>query len=223
MSRFARSMTGMAAAALVTLAATASAQDQAAAGGQAPRGAQARQGPLMVQPIGSGFVLTPEVRFTELNHSWGTQIGASGGWLYDETLYFGGAFYGLVGGANDQQLWYGGFVTGWNAPISGAVHVGVRGLFGWGHSETFEDWTYYPEPYHHQGQPPNQAAPVTQKAWVYQDFMVFEPSVIATIRLAKKASIEIGAGYRLTGNDYYGWDNHVNGAYGSIGVRLGVF
>ncbi len=220
MNRLTRSMTGMAAAALLTLAATASAQAQAA-GGQPARAPQ--QGPMVVQPIGSGFVLTPEVRFTELNHSWGTQFGASGGWLYDETIFFGGAFYGLVGGADEAELWYGGFVTGWNAPLSGALRVGVRGLFGWGHSETFEDWTYYQQPYHHPGPPPNQPAPVTQKAWVYQDFMVFEPSVIATVRLAKQVSLEFGGGYRLTGNDYYGWDNHVNGAFGSIGVRLGVF
>jgi hypothetical protein len=218
-------MTGSVTGVLLALAATvvAASPQEPSSGGQSSRPAQAQQGPLTVQPIGSGWVLTPEVRFTELNHSWGTEFGASGGWLYDETLFFGGAFYGLVGGADDAQLWYGGFVTGWSAPLSSAVRVGVRGLFGWGHSETFEDWTYYPEPYHHSGQPPYPSAPVTQKAWVFQDFMVFEPSVNATIRLARKVSLDIGGGYRLTGNNYYGWDSHVNGGFGSIGIRVGVF
>ncbi len=81
MNRFARSMTGIVAACLVALAVTATtahAQD-AAAGGQRPPALQ--QGPMVVEPIGSGFVLMPEVRWTELNHAWGTQFGASGGWV----------------------------------------------------------------------------------------------------------------------------------------------
>jgi hypothetical protein len=217
MNRFARSTTGTMAACLVAMAvsgATANAQDSA--GGQRP---PARQpGPMVVQQISSGWVLTPEVRYTELNGSWGTQLGASGGWLYDDSLFVGGGVYGLVGGAGDQQLIYGGLVTGWSAPITKSLRVGVRALFGWGHSETFEEWT---DPgYCHHG---NCYGPSTQKAWVYQDFMVFEPSVNATIRLAKQLSLEVAGGYRLTGNNYYGWDNHVNGAFGSVGIRVGVF
>jgi hypothetical protein len=211
-------MTGLTAACLVTLAmtaATAGAQD-AAAGGQRPPAPP--QGPMVVQQIGSGFVLMPEVRFTEVNHSWGTQFGASGGWLYDESLFVGGAFYGLVGGADDAQLMYGGFVTGWSTPISSAVRVGVRALFGWGRSETFEEWT---DPgYCHHG---TCYSPSVQKAWVYQDFMVFEPQATATFQLGKKLALEVGGGYRLTGNNYYGWDSHVNGAFGSVGIRVGVF
>jgi hypothetical protein len=58
---------------------------------------------------------------------------------------------------------------------------------------------------------------------VYQNFMVFEPSANATIRLARQLSLDISGGYRLTGNNYYGWDNHLNGAFGSVGIRVGVF
>jgi hypothetical protein len=218
MNRFARSMTGMMAACLVTLAVTATsahAQD-AAAGGQRPPALQ--QGPMVVEPISSGFVLMPEVRWTELNHSWGTQFGASGGWLYDERFFFGGGVYWLVGGAGDQQLTNGGFITGWSAPITRSLHVGVRGLLGWGHADTFEEWT---DPgYCQHGK---CYGPSTQKAWVYQDFMVFEPSVNATIRLARQLSLDVSGGYRLTGNNHYGSDNHVNGAFGSVGIRVGVF
>jgi len=218
MHRLARSMTGTLAACLVTMAvtaATASAQ-AAAAGGPPPPAPQ--QGPMIVQQISSGFVLMPEIRYTELNHSWGTQIGASGGWLYDESLFVGGAFYGLVGGAGDQQLTYGGLLTGWSAPITDSLRVGVRGLFGWGHADTLEEWT---DPgYCHHG---TCYGPSTQKSWVYRDFLVFEPSVNATIRLARKLSLDVSGGYRLTGNNYYGWDNQVNGAFGSVGIRVGVF
>ena len=218
MKRFARSMTGMATGCLVMLAAAAvpAGAQVRSAGGQQPPSPQ--QGPMVVQPIGSGFVLTPEVRFTEVNHSWGTQFGASGGWLYDDSIFVGGAFYGLVGGADDAQLMYGGFVTGWSAPISSAVRVGVRALLGWGHSEMFEEWTDLG--YCRHG---NCYGPSVQKAWVYQDFMVFEPQVTATFQLAKQLALEVGGGYRLTGNNYYGWDSHVNGAFGSVGIRFGLF
>jgi hypothetical protein len=94
-------MTGMTAACLVTLAATAataSAQDAAGGGQRLPA---PQQGPMVVQQISTGWVLTPEIRDTELNHSWGTQLGASGGWVYDDALFVGGGVYGLVGGAGD--------------------------------------------------------------------------------------------------------------------------
>jgi len=220
MNRFARSMTGMVTGCLMMLAAaaaSASAQEQAS-GGPSLRAAAAQQGPLTVQPIGSGFVIMPEVRFTEVNHSFGTQFGASGGWLYDDTLFFGGGVYWLVGGADDQQLTYGGVITGWSAPINSVLRVGVRGLFGWGHADTFEEWT---DPgYCHRG---TCYGPSTQKAWVYQSFMVFEPAVNATIRLGRQVSLDIAGGYRLTGNNDYGWDSHVNGGFGSVGIRVGVF
>jgi hypothetical protein len=218
MNRFTRSTTGLVTGCLVmVVAAAASAVAQDQAGGVQPPPAPG-QGPLVVQPISSGFVLMPEVRFTELNHSWGTQIGVSGGWLYDDTFFLGGGFYGLVGGADDQQLTYGGFITGWSAPINSALRVGVRALFGWGSSETFEQWT---DPgYCHRG---TCYGATTQQAWVFQDFLVFEPAVNATIRLARQVSLDISGGYRLTGNSYYGWDSHVNGAFGSVGVRFGLF
>jgi hypothetical protein len=220
MNRNARSIAGFLAAGLLVVAATAAAASpqEPSSGGQSSRPAPAQQGPLVLQPISSGFVFTPEVRFTEVNHSYGTMFGGSGGWLYAESLYFGGAFYGLVGGANDSQLWYGGFVTGWSTPVSRAVRVGVRALFGWGHSEILDEWT---DP----GYCSHGAChgPSTQKAWIYQDFMVFEPQGTATFRLGKQLALDVGGGYRLTGNNYYGWDSHVNGGFGSVGIRFGPF
>lgn len=220
MSRHARSMTGFVTGVLLALAATAVAASpqEPSSGGQSSRPAQGQQGPLVLQPISSGFVFTPEVRFTDVNHKYGTMFGGSGGWLYDESLFFGGAFYGLVGGADDAQLWYGGFVTGWSAPVSSAVRVGVRALFGWGHSEILEEWGY--PGYCHHGVCYDA---FTQKAWVHQSFMVFEPQATATFRLGEKLALDLGGGYRLTGNNYYGWDSHVNGAFGSVGIRFGVF
>lgn len=219
MTRHARSMAGLFAGVLMMAAAPAiAAGPQESAGGQQGRSAPAQQGPLVLQPISSGFVFTPEVRFTEVNGSYGTMFGGSAGWLYDESLYIGGAFYGLVGGANDAQLMYGGLVTGWSAPVGRNIRVGVRALFGWGHSEILEEWT---DPgYCHRGVCYDAA---TRKAWVYQDFMVFEPQAVATFRLGQMIALEVGGGYRLTGNNYYGWDSHANGLFGSVGIRMGVF
>jgi hypothetical protein len=220
MHRYARSLTGSLPGVLLVLAASvaaASPQDPSS-GGQSSRPARAQQGPLVLQPISSGFVFTPEVRFTEVNHSYGTMLGGSGGWLYDQTLFIGGGFFGLVDGAHGSELYYGGLITGWSTPISRAVRVGVRGLFGWGHSETFESFSYAGY-CHHGGCYP----PATEQAWIYQDFWVVEPQATATIRLGKQVALELGGGYRLTGNNYYGWDGHVNGGFGSVGIRFGVF
>jgi hypothetical protein len=223
MNRLARSMTGVVAAGLVLSMAGAAAADpqEQAPGGQASRAAQGQQGPLVLQPISSGFVFTPEVKFTTVNHSYGTLFGASGGWLYDESLFFGAGVYWLVGGAHDAQMTYGGFITGWSTPVGGALRVGVRGLFGWGHSEMIQDVAY--PVYCHPGQYNCSGSGGSQKAWVYQNFMVFEPEGTATVRLGKKLAIDFAGGYRLTGNNYYGWDNHISGGFGSFGIRFGPF
>ena len=215
MRRFASSMVGMMVGCLVLVvpAAVASAQD--ASGGQsAPPAIQS--GPLVIQPVSSGFVITPEIRFSTVNHSNATFVGANGGWLYDDTLYVGGAWYWMTNGKNHQGMTYGGMVTGVNLPVNGAVRVGLRGLFGWGEAGLNENVTYYAEPHH------TSSTPVTGTYHYDVGFWVFEPQATAVVRVTKKVSFEFGGGYRFTGRGG-GWEHELQGGFGTVGIRFGAF
>jgi hypothetical protein len=218
MNRFANSMSGAAAGVLVLLAAAsvaASPQDPAS-GGQASRAAQPGQGSLLLQPVSSGFVVTPEVKFTPVNHSTGTMVGGYGGWLLDDTFLLGGAAYWLTNGVDGTDMSYGGVIAGWMVPIGSMARVGGRGLFGFGNAQMPVQYTYQNYGRHHSG------TPTTQWVWVNQNFVVFEPQATAAIRLTRTVSFDIAGGYRLIA-DSGGLDHELRGGFGSIGVRFGPF
>jgi hypothetical protein len=216
MNRLASSMSGAAAGLLIVLAAAsaaASPQDLAS-GGQAAR--QAPAGPLVLQPVNSGFVFTPEVKFSPVNHSTGTLVGGYGGWLLEDTFLLGGAAYWLTNGKNGTDMSYGGIIAGWTVPLGDMVRVGGRGLFGFGYAEIPYQYTYTYGYGHHQG------TPTTYWNWVAQNFVVFEPQATAAIRFTRTVSLDIAGGYRVVG-DAGGLDHELRGGFGSIGVRFGPF
>jgi hypothetical protein len=219
MTRFAIRSTGAAAGVLLLLAAqaaTAAPQD-AASGGQASRPAQAQSGPLLLQPVNSGFVFTPEVKFTPVNHSTGTMVGGYGGWLLDDTFLLGAAAYWLTNGKNGTDMWYGGLIAGWMVPLGEAVRVGGRGLVGWGSASIPYQYSYpaYDHGSHH-------APAGSYWTWAGTSFFVFEPQATAAIRLTRSVSFDIAGGYRVVG-DAYGLDHELRGGFGSVGVRFGPF
>ena len=220
MNRMAISVCGMTAAVVLTLAAgNAVAQD--ASGGQAGRPAQGQSGPLLLQPVSSGFVFTPEVKFSPVNHSNGTFVGGTGGWLYDETFFLGGAGYWLTNGDKGTDMWYGGMVAGWTVPLGKNVSVGGKGLFGVGYAELTYDARVpvYSHPYHSGGV---VTGTTTQRFWVNTNFIVFEPQATAIVRLTKKVSFDFSGGYRLIA-DANGLDHELRGGFGSVGIRFGPF
>jgi hypothetical protein len=207
MSRFANLVGVIAGCLVLVAAAAASAQD--ASGGQSSRPAP-QSGPLTVEPVSSGFVFTPEVRFSTVNHSNATFVGGYGGWLYDDALLLGGAWYWMTNGSHGTGMSYGGLVAGFAVPVGNAVRVGARGLFGWGDAGLNQTYTYY---YH--------GAPYTQQAHNHVGFVVFEPQGSVVVRATRTVSFDFSGGYRFT--DTHGWNNDLQGAFGSIGVRFGPF
>ena len=97
--------------ALLALPLAASAQD-ASAEPQAPR----TQGPMTVERVKSGFVVTPEVKITSFDHSTSELIGADGGWLADKMFFIGGGGYWMVNQNHDRELAYGGLVVNQRVP-----------------------------------------------------------------------------------------------------------
>ncbi len=208
---------------LVAAASVAAAgQPQAPGAGQA-RTAEVQQGPLVVEPIDSGFLFTPEVKFTKVNGSNATLVGGYAGWLASDTFFLGAGGYGLVNGKYDTRMDYGGVVAGWTAPVGGALRLGVRGLFGYGDSRLAQNVTvryYLPVPY---GTTASQAYVTgVQQVRFSQNFLVFEPQVTAVVRFGHKVALDIAGGYRVIG-DAGGWDKQLRGGFGSVGVRFGPF
>ena len=221
MNRFANSTRGMMTSFLVVMAAAsavASPQEQAS-GGQPARPSQSQGGPLLMQPVSSGVVFTPEVKFTTVNHANGTLVGGYGGWLYDDSLLLGAAAYWLTNGENGADMWSGGMLVGWTVPLGSVVRVGGRGLVGFGYAELPYEYTYVDYgwgPHHGSG------VHTTPWAWVGTSFFVFEPQATATFRLTRTVSFDVAGGYRVIA-DANGLDRELRGGFGSVGIRFGPF
>ena len=221
MNRFANSTRGMMTSLLVVLAAAsaaASPQDQAS-GGQASRQGRPQGGPLLLQPVSSGAVFTPEVKFTTVNHANGTLVGGYGGWLYDDSLLLGGAAYWLTNGEDGTDMCYGGMLVGWTVPLGSAVRVGGRGLVGFGYAELLYPYTY---PVYGGGPHHGSGSTATQWSWASTNFFVFEPQATATFRVTKAVSFDVAGGYRVIA-DANGLDRELRGGFGSVGIRFGPF
>jgi hypothetical protein len=203
---------------LLGAAGAAAAPQDPRSAGRASQAASAQQGPLVLQPVDSGLVVTPEVKFTPVNGSTGTMVGGYAGWLLEDTFLLAGAAYWLTDGADGASMSYGGLLVGWTVPVTPMLRLGGRGLFGWGYSELPVLYPYQGYAYKHG--PPH--GPSSQWVWVGDSFFVFEPQATAAIRLTKTVSFDIAGGYRLVA-DAGGLDRELRGGFGSIGIRFGPF
>jgi hypothetical protein len=209
---------------LLLAAAAASAQTRAAQGG-----------PLVLQPSSDGPVFAPEVKFSgfESGGGNGTFVGGYGGWLFENKLLLGGGASFLVDhGYHDKvsAMGYGGFVAGWTVPVGKALHVGLKGLVGFGQAELTDTFTYtgydhgypaYPDPRHGtMYPPPTTAGTYTGQFRFWDDFFIFEPQATALVRVARGVAVDVSGGYRVVSGlgHYNSW---VRGFAGSVGVRIG--
>jgi hypothetical protein len=83
---------------------------------------------LQIEQIQSGFVVAPDVRFTDLNDRAATLAGVYGGWLTDRTLLIGGGAYWLANRADDFKMQYVGGLVRWT--IGGDELRGPSGSIG---------------------------------------------------------------------------------------------
>ena len=176
----------------------------------AQEGAPPAAGPLMLEPMGSAFVLAPEVKVTKVGGDVGTLAGVSGGWIKDERLLIGAALYTQAAGEDDDRdLTYGGLVIGWFFDPGRPVSVSARMLLGVGRlSEVLtidrDDRPYCLLPERYLCSPPGRfggrfgyATPFR----VRDDFLVAEPEIAVVGRVNDWLRLAAGAGYRLTTRD----------------------
>src|SRR3954469_21032518 len=87
---------------------------------------------MTVQEIESGFVIAPELRFTEVNDKAATLAGVYGGWLTDRTLLVGAGAYWLTNRASDFKMQYFGGLVRVNAWGHRRVALSTGALIGFG-------------------------------------------------------------------------------------------
>ncbi len=218
---------------VLLVAVPASAQDLQAAATNQASGSQGQQGPLVLERIHNGWVITPDVQVTRFDNSTRTLVGAYGGWLLEQTLLLGAGGYWMVDGSHDQGMGYGGFVIGWTMPATARIRLGVRGLVGGGQATIGQDVTMTLPPFDsdhpHGGMGPwwdggagiTPTTPFTEHARFHEGFFIAEPQAQAVFRVVPWLAIDVGGGYRAVAGAH-GLDKQIRGAVGSLGVRFGV-
>jgi hypothetical protein len=227
----------MAVALLFGVSATSAAQDAPAAAPAAQPAAsdQAAQGPLTVERIPSGWVVTPDVSFTELNKEFGTLAGVYGGWLADRTWLVGAGAYWLANQSSDFKMAYGGLVLQYMAHSDRRIGFGVKGLVGGGQATlgaSFKDIYGTPVDFeptirfgtHHpwgDGHRPPSPVVTPDTRLVFDElFFLAEPQAQLFWNVTNTVRLTIGAGYRVTSGGRE-LNDRIRGPVGSIGVEFG--
>lgn len=241
MTRYSTRLAMLAAALLLAFPVLARAGDPPTGAASAAAGQRAQGGPLVLEPIHDGFVITPDVKVTDVDHSTRTLVGAYGGWLKENTLLLGAGGYWMANGSRDRSMAYGGFVTQWTMPIGRAVRVGARALLGGGRARLSRSVTYripigFNRDYgrttwHGNGDLvgtimamwQNQSQSFTTqtfRARYETNFLIAEPQADLVVQVAPWLALNAGVGYRAVGWAN-GLERNLRGAVGSLGVRIG--
>jgi hypothetical protein len=215
-------------------------------GGFAPRAAAQENSPtlpqpaqasvLKIEPIQSGFVVAPDVRFTEMNGDFANLVGVYGGWMNDRTLVIGAGGYWLTNRADDFKMAYGGGVIGWLVHGDRRIGFGARALVGGGNAtlsstlgEVMGDLHHDPVPHtvdvarfgssrgiHGPGRP----LPSDTRVVVDADYFVAEPQANVFWTVTPWLQVNAGVGYRLiagAGN----LNDDLRGLSGSLAIQFG--
>jgi hypothetical protein len=185
--------------------------------------------PLQITEIENGFVVAPDVRFTQVNDRFATLAGAYGGWQTDKTLLVGGAAYWLANRDDDFKMQYFGGLVRWNflgdRPLrisTGVLVGGGTATLGRTYGELFDlppgtALSSQPRGAHFRG-----GQPITSdtRVRVNDDFFVTEPQLTLLWSVKPWLRIDAGAGYRFIGaSDLLGDELH--GPSASLAVQIG--
>jgi hypothetical protein len=182
--------------------------------------AQNPQGPLVLQPIKTGWIIVPEVKIAEVDRKEGTLVGGYGGWEAADTVFIGAGGYWLANHPNNIEMAYGGLVVGWIVPSTTAIRFGAHALVGVGQARVpVVGIVPLAGPMHIVYRPDYDGRPI-YRLFAHEDFFVFEPQADLVIRLADWMHLSCGVGYRLIGVAN-GLDGELRGVSGSISVRFG--
>jgi hypothetical protein len=171
----------------------------------------------------SGFAISPDYRFADVNHHTAHLLGGYGGVVFSGHLFVGaGGYWQLDYSHRDLNIAYGGAVFEWRQWNTKPVGVTLHALVGGGDAHIYNNYIY---PVYPGGPHPD---PYRGGYYGYYDygyhegFFVFEPEAQVNVRLARDFRFSAGVGYRVT-STYHGAisGDQLNGVSGTISVRFG--
>jgi hypothetical protein len=186
----------------------------AAAQSAAATSSQATQGPMIVERVRSGFIVAPDFKVTNVDHTTSELAGAYGGWINDGRLFVGAGGYWLTNRRSDRQLWYGGLVVGWLARTDRRFGFGAKALVGGGEATLGSTitTTVFEEP-------ERRRLPATTRVRFRDDVFVVEPEGTVFMTLGHGLRLTGGVGYRLIAAAR-GSENRLRGVSGSIALQI---
>lgn len=179
------------------------------------------QGPLTLLPLENRIIIAPDVKITQINGATGTMIGGYSGIEIDKRFFAGGAAYWLADADDAAEMFYVGFLAGWQLVNTNVFHVGARGLLGVGEATAYVNTSYpvpvRPSPHHGGG---GSTVYYGRFGWE-TGIWIAEPEIRAEIDLSPQLRIGLGVGYRFAGADAWLGDR-LDGVTGSISLQIGL-
>lgn len=213
-----RTLTLTIAAVLISVAATAKAQQQ-------PQ----TSAPLVVEKIQNGWIFSPDVRATDLDGETGALAGGYLGRITDNSWVIGAGAYFLTNRDDDFKLAYGGPVVEWLVRADRRIGFGVRAVVGAGSATLPLPITDLVDERvlasarrissGRRGRGLSLVDPLATIA-VRDDFFVAEPQLNLLLNLSRGQRIVFGLGYRAVGNAPLLGDA-LNGLSGSVAYQIG--
>jgi hypothetical protein len=190
----------------------------------APAAPALQEGSLVVETMESGFVVTPDFRFTEVDDKYGSLAGIRAGWLTDDRLLIGGAGYWLANGSADRKMAYGGLVVEWSLARSRRFGLSFGALVGGGSSTLGVDVLGFPRGRfpHHRWPDTDPGEPETVRVGAREGFFIAEPQANVSLLLTRWLRLGAGVGYRLLGGAGQ-FESRLRGVSGTVSVQMGTF
>lgn len=178
---------------------------------------QASQGPMIVERVHNGFMVTPEFKFTEIDKRSSGLAGGYAGFVFDEHIFIGGGGYILTTHRRGRDMAYGGLVVQWLGGGNDTFGFSAKTLLGGGRADSSDTIQIL-----------DRGRLIIEPFRTRRNFLVAEPELDARVRITDHVRLAVGAGYRFTGSDwgrrgaaFDGPGSRLNGAVGTIGLQIG--
>ncbi len=173
-------------------------------------------GPMIFEPVRSGWLAAPDFKITEVDHRTSELVGGYAGRITDDTFFIGGGGYWMANQSRDREMAYGGLVVQWLARTNARLGFSVKGLVGGG-AATLSGLTLLRD---NDDRDDRRGRITTIRGRHNQAFFVAEPEADVLVRLTRHMRLTVGAGYRFTTSER-GGDSRLRGAAGTLGLQIG--
>ena len=191
------------------------------AAAQQAASSQSGAGPMTVERVENGFVLAPDFKYTEIDHSSAKLAGVYGGWVYDHTLLLGAAGYWQTNQTAGSRMSYGGALVKWLVQNTEPVGFSLGALVGAGEARlpTTVGFASFDDDGHGTDNMPQVMTTQSGTLLLREQFFVFEPEADVNLKLARQVRLAVGVGYRVIGGAFNA-NSRLQGASGSVSLQF---